>query len=208
MAEVNNSPEDRIELEAANGDILRERNVASEVENEASDKVELYNAQEGLVTRSGGPYLDDLEREAAELRRARIEGREPDLKNPGPHVGTLLVTKDQLVERDASRSHGLARGTEPDVKPMESYDAEVVEESKPDPRQRDFDNDTQTYRGDWDNDTQTDGGVPDEKLKGETSYDGVNSPIGYEGPVEQPNFQDKSDDNSDLDFLDDDEDKK
>jgi hypothetical protein len=179
------------QVDAGSDDILRKRNEATDEQKRELTEVGLYNAQEGLVTRSGGPYLDDLERENAEVKRARIEGREPDLVNPGPHVGTLLVTKDQLVERDASRSHGLAMGTEPNVEPMETYEPEKPVQGEPDPRQKDWDNDTQTYRGNWDNDTQTDGGVPDPSLRGESSYksDVNEAPQTYEGPVNQPNFQ-------------------
>lgn len=63
---------------------------------------DLYDATAGLFPRDGGPYLDELEREEAEKRRARREGREPDLENPGPATGTQLVTYDRLSEGHAS----------------------------------------------------------------------------------------------------------
>lgn len=39
----------------------------------------------------GGPYLDDVMRQQAEITRAKIEGREPDLKNPPAMQSTPLV---------------------------------------------------------------------------------------------------------------------
>lgn len=63
-----------------------------------AEKVDLFNPNDGLVGRDGGPYLDQVEAEEAEKRRARIEGREPDLKNPGPTAGIPLVTAARLVE--------------------------------------------------------------------------------------------------------------
>lgn len=58
---------------------------------------ELFNANAGLSGRDGGPYLDDVQRQEAEIRRAAVEGREPDLTNPIPGSETLLVTKEQLI---------------------------------------------------------------------------------------------------------------
>lgn len=57
----------------------------------------LYNANDGLTGRGGGPYLDQEEQRLAEIRRAKIEGREPDFENPGASSGTVLVTADQLL---------------------------------------------------------------------------------------------------------------
>lgn len=57
----------------------------------------LYNANDGLSGRDGGPYLDQEEQRLAEIRRAKIEGREPDFENPGATSGTVLVTADQLL---------------------------------------------------------------------------------------------------------------
>lgn len=37
-----------------------------------------------------GIYLDDVQRENAEIQRAKVEGREPDLENPGSIQGTPL----------------------------------------------------------------------------------------------------------------------
>ena len=59
-----------------------------------------YNAQDGQKSRDGGPYLDHVERQRAEVNRARAEGREPaDLNGIlPPVVGTLLVTAGQVVD--------------------------------------------------------------------------------------------------------------
>lgn len=38
-----------------------------------------------------GVYLDDVQRANAEVQRARIEGREPDLKNPPSTCGTQVL---------------------------------------------------------------------------------------------------------------------
>lgn len=59
-----------------------------------------YNAQDGLKGRDGGPYLDAVHRQEAEVRRAQQEQREPaDLNGPLPaDAGTLLVTARQLQD--------------------------------------------------------------------------------------------------------------
>lgn len=57
----------------------------------------LYNANDGLTGRDGGPYLDLEEDRLAEERRARVEGRKPDLDNPPASAGTVLVTAGQLL---------------------------------------------------------------------------------------------------------------
>lgn len=62
----------------------------------AADKA-LYNANDGLTGRDGGPYLDQLEDERAEILRAKVEDREPDLDNPPASAGTVLVTAGQLL---------------------------------------------------------------------------------------------------------------
>jgi hypothetical protein len=64
--------------------------------------VNLYNVNDGLVGRDGGPYLDQEEQRAAEERRAIIEDREPDLENPGATAGTVLVPAVTLVQNAAS----------------------------------------------------------------------------------------------------------
>lgn len=57
-------------------------------------KRELYIQNGGF--RDGGPYLDDVEREEAETRRAKIEDREPHYDNLLATAGTQLVTAAQL----------------------------------------------------------------------------------------------------------------
>lgn len=58
-----------------------------------------YNANDGVFGRTGGPYLDVEQDKAEERRRATVEGREPDLENPLPSAGTLLVPAELLVQR-------------------------------------------------------------------------------------------------------------
>lgn len=59
----------------------------------------LYNPHQGLTGRDGGPYLDEEEARLAEIRRAKVEGREPDLDNPPATAGIPLVTAGQLVSQ-------------------------------------------------------------------------------------------------------------
>jgi hypothetical protein len=47
------------------------------------------------------PYLDDLERERAEIVRAKVEDREPDLENPPAVQGTPLAQKEQFIAQSA-----------------------------------------------------------------------------------------------------------
>lgn len=63
----------------------------------SGDTVNLYNPHEGLTGRDGGPYLDQVEREAAEKLRARVEQREPDYANAPATAGTPLVDANTLV---------------------------------------------------------------------------------------------------------------
>ena len=177
---MNENIEDQIEADKASPD-LETRNRDDNPSMDSPKVVELYDANEGLVPRSGGPYLDVLQREQAEIRRAKIENREPDLENPPAVAGTVLVTKSQLFERDADRVGRIPEAMEPTVKPFDTYEADLSSavDNEPDPRQKDWNNDTQTFRGDWDNDTQTDRGRPAE-----------NSP---ETPVNQENFTDNTD---------------
>lgn len=57
----------------------------------------LFNANDGLTGRDGGPYLDEQEAVAAEVRRAKIEGREPDLDNPPASAGIVLLNAGQVL---------------------------------------------------------------------------------------------------------------
>lgn len=57
-----------------------------------------YNQHEGLEGRMAGIYLDQVERNIAEDRRAAAEGREPDYEHAASGAGTPLVTPDQLAQ--------------------------------------------------------------------------------------------------------------
>ena len=62
-------------------------------------KMKLYNANDGVVGRDGGPYLDVVEMERAEQVRARKEEREPDF-NPetmASTAGVNLVPANRLI---------------------------------------------------------------------------------------------------------------
>lgn len=48
------------------------------------------------ITNTGYPFLDQVEREKAEIARAKVEGRKPDLENPGPSTGSPLRSLEQL----------------------------------------------------------------------------------------------------------------
>lgn len=60
--------------------------------------VKLFNPNEGLHGRQGGPFLDDVQRKQAEETRAIREGREPDYENMQPYVGDQLRTEEQLLQ--------------------------------------------------------------------------------------------------------------
>ena len=64
----------------------------------------LFNVHEGLTGRDGGPYMDDEERRLAEIRRAAVEGREPDFENMGAVAGTQLVPGAYLLDRQFNNS--------------------------------------------------------------------------------------------------------
>lgn len=61
------------------------------------DTVPLFNANDGLTGRNGGPYLDEEQARADEVRRARVEGRKPNLDNPGANAGIQLNTAAQML---------------------------------------------------------------------------------------------------------------
>lgn len=64
-----------------------------------ADTVPLFNPNDGLTGRDGGPYLDIEEAKTAERRRAVLENREPDLENPPATAGIQLVTAAQLIHQ-------------------------------------------------------------------------------------------------------------
>lgn len=79
---------------------MTSRSTKKSTENEASteDTVHLYNVNDGVRGRDGGPYLDEVQARIAEDNRAYIEGREPNYDNLEPFVGVQLVTRDQLIQ--------------------------------------------------------------------------------------------------------------
>lgn len=77
-----------------------------------AEDIKMYNPHDGLTGRDGGPYLDQVENEAAEIRRAKIEDREPDLVNPPPAAGTPLVTGPELVKMANPASNPSQQGND------------------------------------------------------------------------------------------------
>lgn len=59
--------------------------------------VKVYNPNTGLGKRVGGPFLDELELEEAERRRAIMEGRQPDYTNMAGSVGVPLYTAGMMA---------------------------------------------------------------------------------------------------------------
>lgn len=116
-----------------------EQSVNHDVNDDGEVTVNLYDANKGRVPRTGGPYLDEVQAEEAERRRAKLENREPDLDNPPPYVGTRLVPASQLVERDVDKSH-YSDAIPIENEPVTSYVAEFPED-KVDPTQANWDND-------------------------------------------------------------------
>lgn len=72
----------------------------SDIEWDPSVSQKLFNANDGLTGRDGGPYLDEVEMRDAEKRRAAVENRKPDLENPGPTAGTYLVPGSYLLAQN------------------------------------------------------------------------------------------------------------
>jgi len=110
------------------------------VEDNGDQKVDLYLASHGKTRRTGGPYMDDIQREEAEIRRAKMEDREPDLDNPPADVATKLVPKSQLVETDTDKSH-ISDTLEVENDPVDSY-VVPAPVNEPDPTQANWDNDS------------------------------------------------------------------
>jgi len=118
--------------------VSEQPSVDVQVVDEETKRVDLYDANKGKVARTGGPYLDEIEAEKAEIRRAKVENREPDLDNPPAVVSTRLVPKSQLVERDTNLSH-VSEFVEVENEPVTTIEV-VVPKTEPDPAQVDFDN--------------------------------------------------------------------
>jgi hypothetical protein len=62
----------------------------------------LYNPNDGLHGRTGGPYLDQLELIETEKKRAAVEGREPDFNNLQGSAGVRLVTAQELASMNVT----------------------------------------------------------------------------------------------------------
>lgn len=80
----------------------------------------LYNPHDGLTGRDGGPYLDQEEARLAEILRAKVEGREPDFKNPAATAGTPLVTATELVQMANPQSTPSQFGSDPYAKALDA----------------------------------------------------------------------------------------
>lgn len=91
---------------------------------------DFYNIHAGTKGRSQGVYLDEVERENAELNRAKIEGREPDFDNAPAVAGTPLVTKPQLVD-NSLMSNGDRQGVEDEAKPMSNLTVDTSKDEDP-----------------------------------------------------------------------------
>lgn len=59
--------------------------------------VDLFNPNDNVTGRDGGPYLDEVEARNAEARRAVVEDREPDFDNPPATAGIPLVTAGRMA---------------------------------------------------------------------------------------------------------------
>lgn len=57
----------------------------------------LYNPNDSMTGRDGGPYLDIEEAKLAEQRRATVEDREPNFEDMPATAGIPLVTGPQLL---------------------------------------------------------------------------------------------------------------
>lgn len=58
----------------------------------------LFNPNEGLHGRQGGPFLDQVQQRQQEEVRAIREGREPNYEDMQPAVGMQLRTEEQLLQ--------------------------------------------------------------------------------------------------------------
>ncbi len=81
---------------------LREQDEAKE--NGGTRQVGFYNIQDGQKGRDGGPYLDHVERQQAEVYRAFREEREPEDLNGTlpPAVGTFTTIARQVPDNPYS----------------------------------------------------------------------------------------------------------
>lgn len=89
----------------------------------------LYNPNDGVQGRQGGPFLDQVHIREAEEAAALREGREPNFENPSTFGTVPLVTEDQLL-RD-----GVMRGeiTAQELREFNGVKAKPLVEREDDP---------------------------------------------------------------------------
>lgn len=104
---------------------------AAEKKPEATEakSVKLYNANDGLHGRDGGPYLDEVEALRHERINAAKEGREVDLNNVNSYPGIVLRTPaQQIAEFNPMLIAGDDRRTFEDKITAPEYTTTVVEQ--------------------------------------------------------------------------------
>lgn len=79
-----------------------------------------------------GVYLDDIVRRDAELKRAAIEGREPDLENPGP-TAFDVVQPTSVVQGNAPAGVVVEPAFTQEVMVGKPVTEDVPEDEKPEP---------------------------------------------------------------------------
>lgn len=145
--------------------------------------VKLFNPNEGLHGRQGGPFLDNVQRRQAEETRAIREGREPDYENMQPYVGDQLRTEEQLLQE------AIHSATPPELTKFEGITAapvlEVADEdmaSDPeDPAVKEQEENEETHKGDDPNDPRDPAAPP-------VTNDPVTDPDEVPVVPEQPKF--------------------
>lgn len=102
---------------------------------EKAEEVKLFNPNDGLFKRDGGPYLDEVQARQAEEIRAYREGREPDYDNLQPHPGVPLVSEEQLIRNAIGRANGgdvtLTNIKDQDLHVYATVPREVLEATEP-----------------------------------------------------------------------------
>lgn len=88
---------------------------------ETSDSIPLFNANDGIHGRDGGPYLDQVEAKHFEEFQAARDGGEPDYDNPRGYPGIQLNTAHQ--QQDSYNPTTLAGD---DVKDRHEFDVEPI----------------------------------------------------------------------------------
>ena len=64
-----------------------------------AENVKVYNPNDGLTGRDGGPYLDIEEAKEREIRSARMENREPDFSGSARGIGIPEKTARDILDR-------------------------------------------------------------------------------------------------------------